>query len=136
MAVGVGLFNAEVIMYTAAVVVGNYLTPSYELSLVNRLFRLFLLVMVGLFKLPGMMIGLVMILALLVFTKSFGIPYFWPLIPFNAKALLSILIRKPVPTSNIRPEIVHPRDTDRQGVPIPARKVGPKQGQGPNGDKK
>lgn len=136
MAVGVGLFNAEVIMYTAAVVVGNYLTPSYELSLVNRLFRLFLLVMVGLFKLPGMIIGLALIMALLVFSKSFGIPYFWPVIPFNAKALLNILIRKPVPTSNIRPKIVHPRDSDRQGVPVPARKVGKEQGKNGNSNPK
>ena len=123
-AVTVGLFNAEVVMYTAAAVVGTFLTPSYELGLANRLIRLFLIVMVGLFALPGFIIGLVLSLALLIFTRSFGVPYLWPLIPFNAKALAGILVRRPVPTTNIRPSILKPRDSSRQGMPQPARKAG------------
>jgi len=123
-AVTVGLFNAEVVMYTAAAVVGTFLTPSYELGLANRLIRLFLVIMVGLFSLPGFIIGLVLTLALLVFTRSFGVPYMWPLIPFNAKAFSSIIVRRPVPTSNMRPSITKPRDPSRQGMPLPARKPG------------
>ncbi len=123
-AVAVGLFNAEVVMYTAAAVVGTFLTPSYELGLANRLIRLFLVIMVGLFSLPGFIAGLVLTLALLVFTRSFGVPYMWPLIPFNAKAFSSIVVRRPVPTSNMRPSITKPRDTSRQGTPVPARKPG------------
>ncbi|TYO95587.1 spore germination protein [Desulfallas thermosapovorans] len=122
LAVTVGLFNAEVIMYTAAAVVGNYLTPSYELAFANRLIRLFLLVMVGFFRLPGLLIGLVLVMALLIFTRSFGVPYMWPLIPFNARALYNTIVRRPVPVSNVRPSILKTRDVDRQGVPVPARK--------------
>lgn len=122
LAVTVGLFNAEVIMYTAAAVVGNYLTPSYELAFANRLIRLFLLVMVGFFRLPGLLIGLVLVLGLLIFTRSFGVPYMWPLIPFNARALYNIIVRRPVPVSNVRPSILKTRDADRQGIPVPARK--------------
>lgn len=128
MAVTVGLFNAEVVMYTAAAVVGNYLTPSYELGFANRLVRLFLLVMVGLFRLPGLLLGMALVLGLLIFTRSFGVPYLWPLIPFNAQAMYSIIVRRPVPTTNIRPSAIKPRDSDRQGVPVPARKPGKKQG--------
>jgi len=124
LAVTVGLFNPEVIMYTAAAVVGNYLTPSYELGFANRLIRLFLLVMVGFFQLPGLLVGLALVLALLIFTRSFGVPYMWPLIPFNAKALYNIIVRRPVPVSNVRPSILKTRDSDRQAVPVPARKPG------------
>ncbi len=123
-AVTVGLFNAEVVMYTAAAVVGTFMTPSYELGLANRLIRLFLLIMVGLFGLPGFIIGLVLTLALMIFTRSFGVPYMWPLIPFNGKALMAILVRRPVPTSNIRPSMLKPRDASRQATPVPARKPG------------
>ncbi len=123
-AVTVGLFNAEVVMYTAAAVVGTFMTPSYELGLANRLIRLFLLIMVGLFALPGFIAGLALTLALLVFTRSFGVPYMWPLLPFNGKALKSVLVRRPVPTSNIRPSILKPRDPSRQATPAPARKPG------------
>ncbi len=124
MAVTVGLFNTEVVMYTAAAAVGNYLTPSYELGFANRLISLFLLVMVGLFRLPGLLMGMVLVLALLISTRSFGVPYLWPLIPFNAKALYNTLVRRPVPVVNLRPSILKPRDVDRQGVPVPARKPG------------
>jgi len=124
LAVTVGLFNPEVIMYTAAAVVGNYLTPSYELGFANRLIRLFLLIMVGLFRLPGLLVGLALVLALLILTRSFGVPYLWPLIPFNAKALYNVIVRRPVPVSNVRPSILHTRDSDRQAVPLPARKPG------------
>jgi len=124
LAVTVGLFNAEVVMYTAAAVVGTFMTPSYELGLANRLIRLFLLIMVGLLGLPGFLIGLALSLALLVFTRSFGVPYMWPLIPFNGKALMAILVRRPVPTSNIRPSMLKPRDASRQATPVPARKPG------------
>lgn len=124
MAVTVGLFNAEVVMYTAAAVIGNFMTPSYELSLSNRLFRLFLLLAVGFFGVPGLVVGMILILTLVVSTRSFGVPYFWPLIPFNAKAFWNVLVRRPVATTNLRPVIVKPRDVDRQAMPAPARKPG------------
>ncbi|HBI56874.1 MAG TPA: hypothetical protein DEA85_01590 [Firmicutes bacterium] len=46
-------------------------------------------------------------------TRSFGVPYLWPLVPFNAQALLAIIVRKPVPVSKSRPSVVKPRDEDR-----------------------
>ncbi|WP_066637469.1 spore germination protein [Desulfolucanica intricata] len=119
----VGLFAAEVVMYTAIAAVGTFLTPSYELSMANRLVRLFLLVMSAIFALPGFLIGLGLVLLLLILTKSFGVPYLWPLIPLNIKALGSVLIRTPVPMRNFRPSILKPKDPDAQPVvPEPARK--------------
>lgn len=126
LAVTVGLFNSEVVMYTAMVFIGNYLTPSYELGFANRLIRLFLIIMVSLFKLPGFLVGFALVMALLVFTRSFGVPYLWPLIPFNAKGLYNVIVRRPVAVTNIRPSILKPRDIDRQAVPVPARKPGKK----------
>lgn len=121
-AITVGLFNPEVILYMAVAAVGTFATPSYELGMANRLFRFGLLIMVALLGLPGFLIGIAGILGLLVFTKPFGIPYLWPLIPFNAKALKAILVRSPVPVQNTRPSIVKPLDKTRQPNFSPARK--------------
>ncbi len=121
-AIKVGLFNPEVILYLAISAIGTFATPSYELGMANRLFRFGLLVLVGLLGLPGFLAGLLGIILLLVFTRPFGIPYLWPLIPFNAAALKAILVRSPVPLQNIRPSILKPRDKSRQPGYIPARK--------------
>lgn len=121
-AIGVGLFAPEVVLYLALAAIGTFATPSYELGMANRLFRLVLLIMVALLKLPGFIIGIGAILMLVALTKPFGIPYLWPLIPFNAKALKSILVRSPVPIHNTRPSILKPLDRSRQPELSPARK--------------
>ena len=113
-AITVGLFAPEVVMYIAAAAIGTFLTPSYELSLAIRLVRIVLLVLVAAFSWVGLMVGLGGFIVFLASMRSFGVPYLWPLIPFNFKALLSVLIRAPVPITNTRPGILHPQDTDRQ----------------------
>ncbi|NLB88782.1 MAG: spore germination protein [Syntrophomonadaceae bacterium] len=121
-AVNIGLLIPEVIIYTAVVAVGAFSTPSYEMSMANRLARLFILLSTGLFRLPGFIVSLGLVILLLSITKSFGIPYLWPLIPFNYRALKSILIRSPVPIQNIRPEALNPQDSSRQPVPALKRR--------------
>ncbi|SHK05568.1 spore germination protein [Desulforamulus aeronauticus] len=121
-AINVGLFNAEVVMYTAIAAVASFLIPSYELSWSIRLVRLFLLVATAIFKLPGLIIAALLTLAYLVGTKSMGVPYMWPLIPFNFKEMVNVLIRTPVEVRNTRPAIFHPKDVVRQAVSEPARK--------------
>ncbi|WP_418792420.1 spore germination protein [Phosphitispora sp. TUW77] len=121
-AINVGLFNSETILYMAIAAIGTFATPSYELGLANRLFRIGLLIMIALLGYPGLLIGIAGIILLLVLTKPFGIPYLWPLIPFNGKALFSIFLRSPVPMHNIRPSVLKPLDSTRQPSFSPARK--------------
>lgn len=113
-AVKVGLFTPEVVMYIAIAAVGTFATPSYELGLANRLSRLFLIIMTGLFNFIGFWIGAAMVFFLLWRTKSFGVPYLWPLLPLDAKAMWAILVRAPVPIKNQRPSILKTQDPDRQ----------------------
>lgn len=121
-AVNIGLFAPEVILYTAVVAVGSYCTPSYEMSMANRLIRFFILLATGFFKLPGLIISIILSILLAAFTKSFNVPYLWPLIPFNYRAFKSIIIRSPVPVQNLRPEILRPLDVRRQPVPALKRR--------------
>ncbi len=109
-AVKVGLFAPEVILYLSVAAIGLYATPSYELSLANRLARIFLLFMVFLFKAPGFIIGTTLVLLLLITTRSLNTPYLYPFIPFNFKELMTIIVRKSVPSMHKRPLIVHPQN--------------------------
>jgi len=113
-AIDVGLFSPEVILYVSVSAIGTYVTPSYELSVANKLMNLFLLVIVSIFGLKGFLIGFLAYILFLVNIKSLRTPYLWPFLPFNAKAMLHILFRMPVPYTNSRPSIVHPKKNYRQ----------------------
>lgn len=116
-AVAVGFFNPEIILYMAIAAVGIFATPSYELGMANTLVRIAAIIGVGLWGLPGLVIILLGTFLLLLTTKSFGVPYLWPLIPWDWRSFKSILIRSPVPLQNLRPPALKTRDEDRQPAP-------------------
>ncbi|GLB58194.1 spore germination protein [Cytobacillus sp. NCCP-133] len=112
-AVEVGLFINEVILYLAIAAIGTFSTPSYEMSLANRLIRIGLLIATSIFHTYGYVIGIVLLIIMLARMKSFGVPYLWPFIPFNLRAFRDVLIRSPIPLKNRRPRFLHPKDPDR-----------------------
>jgi stage V sporulation protein AF len=112
-AVEVGLFSNEVILYFSIAAIGTFATPSYELGLANRLVRIALLISTAIFKVPGYIVGVALFIIFLAKTKSFGVPYLWPFIPFNYRAMRDILVRTPIPLKNRRPRILNPNDPDR-----------------------
>jgi stage V sporulation protein AF len=113
-AIDVGLFVPEVILYLAIAAVGMFATPSYELSLANKLVRMFLITLVFLFKVPGLVIGSTIVFIFLAQMKSLRTPYLWPLVPFNLLALLSIVLRFTSKMNKTRPSVVHPRNKYKQ----------------------
>ncbi|SEM86868.1 stage V sporulation protein AF [Mesobacillus persicus] len=113
-AIDVGLFVPEVILYVALAAIGTYATPSYELSMANKIGRLFLLITTAAFHVPGFVIGMTAWILLLAGIRSLNTPYLWPFLPFAPKACMQILVRRAVPGSTIRPSIVHARNRQRQ----------------------
>ncbi|MCT2537440.1 spore germination protein [Aquibacillus koreensis] len=113
-AIDVGLFSAEVILYVAISAIGSFATPSYELSVANKISRILLLIITSIFGVPGFVIGSTLYILLLAMTRSLNTPYLWPFIPFNIKAIVHILIRVSVPMTKNRPSIVHPKNNYKQ----------------------
>ncbi|MEK3885929.1 spore germination protein [Bacillus sp. FSL K6-3431] len=115
-AVDVGLFGPEIILYISIAAVGTFSTPSYELSVANKMIRMLLLICVALFKAPGLIIGTTVYILFLAQLKPLNAPYLWPVLPFNPSAFTHIILRRPVPGSIFRPSIVHPRNKVRQST--------------------
>ena len=94
-AVSIGWLIPEVILYMAFVAIANFTQRSYELGYAVKFLRILLLVLTGIFGLWGFLGGL-LICILLVATNSTlngKRNYLYPLIPFNPKALLTLVIR-------------------------------------------
>jgi stage V sporulation protein AF len=113
-AIDVGLFQPEVILYVAVASIGTFATPSYELSVANKMARLLLLVAVAFFHIPGLVIGCTLYILFITNIRSLNTPYLWPLIPFSPTAFVQILIRRSMPGAKIRPSIVQPRNKYKQ----------------------
>ncbi|SEN41140.1 stage V sporulation protein AF [Amphibacillus marinus] len=108
-AIEVGLFSSEVILYVALSAIGSYVTPSYELSIANKLVRVAIVILTAAFGLSGFVISSTGYILMLAKTKSLNTPYMWPFIPFNLKAFQQVFVRYSVPSSESRPSIIHPK---------------------------
>ncbi|GAA0481505.1 spore germination protein SpoVAF [Salinibacillus aidingensis] len=113
-AIDVGLFMPEVILYVSICAIGAFATPSYELGVANKMTRLLLMISVALFGIKGFAIGGTLYILFLVSRNSLNTPYMWPFIPFDAKGMSQILFRVSVPLTNRRPSIVRPKNDHRQ----------------------
>ncbi|MBM7569669.1 spore germination protein [Aquibacillus albus] len=112
-AVEVGLFSNEVVLYLAIAATGTFATPSYELSLANRILRIVLLIVTASFGVAGYVVGITGWIIYLMRMNSFNTGYLWPFIPFSPIAFKDVLLRTPVPLKRSRPPFLNPQDPDR-----------------------
>ncbi|MDQ0189315.1 spore germination protein [Alicyclobacillus cycloheptanicus] len=104
------LLQPEVLVYMGFVMIAQYATTSFELASANQLARLWIMGWTAPLGWIGFLIGSGSWLLLMVFTKSFGIPYFWPLIPFRWKqGLRDVLFREPSTNLHGIPSILRKR---------------------------
>ncbi len=91
-AIQIGAYTEEVLIMVALVNIGNLLTPSYELSLANKIFRMIMECFALAFGVAGFCIGLFLHILVLLSTKTIKYPYLYPIIPFSYKECKRILL--------------------------------------------
>ena len=108
-AVSLNWASSEVLFYAAVTLLTSLSLASIELADALRLYRIFLILATSLGGVWGFGIGLFLILLSVFTTPTFGdMSYFWPLFPFQWKALRSLLFR--YPTAKAQPSRVWKRD--------------------------
>src|SRR5699024_8433818 len=115
-AIKVGLFSPEVVLYAAISTMYSYYTPSYELSVANKLMNFFLVLITACFGVIGFSLGFLISIFFLANLKSLRTPYLWPFLPFNAKAMLKFIFRILVRFSNGNTSIVQQQDKYSQAI--------------------
>lgn len=91
----------EVLVYMAFVAVSNFAQHSFEMGYACKLCRMALVLLAFALRWWGFGMGLLGVLALMATTKPIaGRGYLYPLIPWNGKALRSLLLRRPAHKDN------------------------------------
>ncbi|MBO5410338.1 MAG: spore germination protein, partial [Clostridia bacterium] len=100
-AVSAGWFVPEVVLYMAFVAISNFAQPSFELGYAFKLFRMMMIALTALLNVWGYVAGLIIIALEIAFNKTVtGQSFLYPLVPFNARALLNLLFRLPISKKN------------------------------------
>lgn len=94
-AVSAGWFSPDVILYTAFVTIANFTQTSYELGYAIKFMRMIMLGLVYCLDGWGIIIATLIMLTLIATNKSIdgSRSYLYPLIPFNGRAMLSLVFR-------------------------------------------
>jgi stage V sporulation protein AF len=116
-----GIFSPEALVYLVFAAVSSFSVSNLQLGMATRLMRLTLVVLEWLWALPGIVVGLLFWFVLAVRSESLGIPYLWPLVPFDWLALRSVLLRQPVTWREPRPAVLGPQDRLRRRPPSGGR---------------
>lgn len=88
--------STEVLFYGAISLLASISISSLELADALRVYRIFLLIVTAAGGLWGFLGGLILMLISAATTPTFGgMSYFWPLFPWNGKALKYLLFRSP-----------------------------------------
>ena len=94
-------FVPEVVLFMAFVAIANFTQPSFELGYAFKLFRVVILVLTALFNIWGYIAGLLLMLLILICSKTIsGRGYLYPLLPFNAQAFSRLLVRRRINNRN------------------------------------
>ncbi|HLR11784.1 MAG TPA: spore germination protein [Sporosarcina sp.] len=104
-AIDVGLFTPEVVLYVSVSAIFTFAIPSYELSITTKIFRVFILLTTAIFGAAGFFGSIAVLFYYLCALKPLNVPYMWPLVPFFPKAMLRVLVRYPMTVDMPRPFI-------------------------------
>ena len=96
-AVGIGWLSPDVIFYIAIVAIAGFSQQNHELGYAFKFMRMLWLALTALFGVWGYLAFLPLPVILLLSNKTLsgGRSYLYPLIPFNARALLRLFFRLP-----------------------------------------
>lgn len=95
-AVSLNWASVEVLFYAAVTLLATISINPTDFADGLRIYRIFLILCTGFFGMPGFFVSLGLVVLSTATTPTFaGFSYFWPLFPFNKKALGRLLFRSP-----------------------------------------
>lgn len=111
--VAAGYVSASVIIVVAASAISSFAVSSTTLVYPSRLITYFFILLASVFGMFGLLNGIVLVTWHLVSLESFGVPYFYPLVPFNLEGMKDTFVRLPFSALNKRLRLLAPSNRIR-----------------------
>lgn len=89
-----GVFLPEILLVVSISMICSFATPSYELSLCNRIIMLILTILSIFFGYNGLLIGIIILFMHLLSINVLSYPYLYPICPFDYDAFKDIFRRR------------------------------------------
>ena len=112
-AIDVGLFTPEVVLYVAISAIFTFAIPSYELSITTKVFRIIILFATAIFGAAGFFLSIAVLFYYLCSLKPMNVPYLGPAVPIFPHAMLRMLICFPMTADVPRPYITQAPNRNR-----------------------
>lgn len=111
-AVEAGLVSAIMVIVVSAAGVSEFVIPQFREMIV--IYRILLIILGGLFGLFGIFSGLIISSFHLLSIKSFGVPYLFPIAPYDKEGFKDFLRRAPLNKMNYRPKYIADKDSRKR----------------------
>lgn len=111
-AVSAGVIEAPIVIMVAITAVSSFVIPAQTDG--GVILRIIYLILAGTMGGFGIMLGLIGTLIHLAGLRSFGTPYFSPVVPLSVRDLKDVFIRVPIWAMLTRPRTIVWRDSERQ----------------------
>lgn len=103
-AVDAGLVSAVMVIVVAASGITEFVNPQLKQMIIFH--RLFLFLFSSTFGLYGLVCGILILVFHLVSIQSFGVPYLYPIAPYDKEGMKDHLRRAPIKEMNYRPKYI------------------------------
>lgn len=113
-AVEAGIVSAIMVIIVSLTAICSFVSPIFSMSMAVRMIRFVFLLLGATFGLFGIALGLIVMVLHLCSLNSFGIPYLYPMGPFNLKDQKDVIIRAPLKKMLTRPRLINEKNIVRQ----------------------
>lgn len=130
-AVRAGLVSPLMIVVVGISAISTFAVPTAALADTVRLLRFPIIILSGVLGLFAIMFGVLLIMGLLISSRSFGVPYLTPFVPMSSRGMRDAMLRLPMWLQWYRPwQLVNPdrrRQQPPDQMPRPERREPPEE---------
>ncbi|MDI2588910.1 spore germination protein [Psychrobacillus sp. NEAU-3TGS] len=127
-AVEAGMISAAMVIVVSITAIASFVSPTYDMAMSVRILRFVFMGLAASFGLFGITVGLIALILHLCSLRSYGIPYMYPIAPFNISGQKDTFIRLPIWKMFTRTPLISQENIKKQQNPASA-KPGPEKDQ-------
>lgn len=111
-----GYFSAALIIVVAVCTISSFAISTTTMLYPARLLNFAFIILAGCFGMFGVICGISFLFWYLCTLESFGLPYLYPLIPYDKNGLGDVFVRSPLSTLKKRMKSLAPKNQTRSGA--------------------